>query len=385
MRKITFVLALAMLMLAGTIFAQEKRNLAWGTKDAPCMAGVQVEAVRPNLGEIQPATGVIPGRDANPDTASTTLVFPSSYYAAGGAGLRNRTTATINISGLNGGQPAYAGVLYWAIITEFPDTDIRQFFTVTLTNEQNGLSHTFTGTRVGQGISPCWNGTAIQVFRAEFDARSFGPLGVVTSGRYTVTVAPGSVTDGSDPWSVTNPLPPLWEGVSLILVASGFDYQTVVFYDKGIAGSTWGGPFGSATSYTLVLPPTGAPKAPLFTPAAYTSIGADGQVGESTTGIYPQYNAKQVFLNFKQISGPPKSTAPDFEDPDNDWNGAISGPLPQLWDTSTHTLIGYGGTHEVVVDDTNAIGDCLTVVANVVLLEVPHVSPRQSSEIESIP
>lgn len=335
------------------------------------MVGKQVEAVRPNLGKIVPATGVIPGRD---DAASTTLVFPSSYYAAGGAGLRNRTTATINISGLNGGQDAYLGVLYWAVITEFPGTGLVPFYTVTLTNEQNGLSAPLTGTRIGFGPSPCWPGTTIQVFRALVPAESSGPFGVMTSGRYTVTVAPGSVTNGSDPWSITTPTTPLWEGVSLILVAEGQSYQTVVFYDTGIAGTTWGGSFGSATEYTLLLPPKPAPAAPAFIPSAFTNIGADGQVGVSTTAIYPEIDAEQVFINFKQVSGYPKPTSPPDLDPDGDWNGHTAGPLPQLWDTNTHNLVGFAGTDAVVVDDVNGISDCLTVVANVVLLEVPHVS-----------
>jgi hypothetical protein len=156
--------------------------------------------------------------------------------------------------------------------------------------------------------------------------------------------------------------PPEWEGVSLILVFPGDTNNngTVAFYDTGISGVTFGGTFGDTMAYTLQLPTNGVPR-------YFYNVGADGQVGNSIAGAFAQIDAEQLFINNKQVSGFPRvpGNAPDTLDPDSDWNGTIAGPLPQLWDTTGHTL-NLGGTNgSLDVVYTNAKADLLTGVANV--------------------
>lgn len=360
MSKSTCVLTLAFLALANVVFAQDERNPTWGTSKAPCMAGKTVTPIPSHLGKILPAKGVIPGSDA---VTGSALVFPNSQYAAGGAGLRNRTRAHIQITGLNRGS-ATAAVMYWSIITMGPAP--AQYYSVKLTNEQSKLSATLVGTVVGTGPSPCWPGDTITVFRVLVPTGSFGPLGNLTAGDYTVNVSSGAANTYGDPWAVSTPSPPEWEGISLILVAPGdsLNNGTVVFYDAGIAGTTFGGLFGDTESYTLVLP-----QPQTAGPRYFHNIGADGQVGVSLSGAFPQVDAEQTFINTTQIAGFPRvpGSAPDSLDPDSDWNGTIAGPLPQLWDTTGHTISpGPGPTMDVTF--TNVKDDCVTQVANVVLV-----------------
>jgi hypothetical protein len=130
------------------------------------MAGKHVTPIPSNLGTIQPATRVLPGTESISD-----LQFKNSQYAAGGAGLRNRNTACIQINGLNKAS-ATAAVMYYAIITEGPAP--ANFAMVTLTNEQTKTSLTFVGEIIGTGASPCWPGDTITVYRALVDPAKLG-------------------------------------------------------------------------------------------------------------------------------------------------------------------------------------------------------------------
>ena len=365
MKRITCVLTLTFLALVSVVFAQE-RDLTWGTSKAPCMAGKTVRPAPAHLGTISPATGRLAG-DSDAVNGST-LVFPNSQVAAGGAGLRNRTRAHIQITGFlgpKGPMSANAAVMYWSIITEGPAP--KQYYTVKLTNMQSKLTASLTGTVVGTGPSPCWPGDTITVFRVLVPTGFSGPLGNITAGDYEVNVPTGAANVYNDPWTGT-PSPPEWEGVSLILVAPGngpsdpFHNATVVFYDSGIAGNTFGGAFGDTEEYTLLLPPNTAGS------GTFTNIGADGQVGVSTAAAFPQIAGERTFIDFKQVAGRPGGSAPDTLDPDSDWNGTIAGPLPQLWDTTTHTIGPFGSSPSMDVTFTNVKDDCVTQVANVVLI-----------------
>jgi hypothetical protein len=373
MPKTTSVLTLTLLTLATMAFAQEQRDLTWGTSKAPCMAGRKVTPALSHLGTIAPATGRLPGEsdDVNSDAISgSSLVFPNSQYAAGGAGLRNRTRAHIQITGLPGPKvpmSATAAVMYWAIITEGPAP--KQYYTVRLTNMQSKLTASLTGTVIGTGPSPCWPGDTITVFRVLVPTGSFGPLGNMSTGDYEVNVSTGAANTYGDPWIA--PSAPEWEGVSLILIAPGnpgdpFHNATVAIYDTGIAGNTFGGGpppgFGDIEEYTLLLPPNTAGS------GTFTNIGADGQVGVSTSAAFPQVVGERTFINFKQVAGRPGGSPPDSLDTDSDWNGTIAGPLPQLWDTTTHTIGPFGSSPTMDVSFTSVTSDCVTQVANVVLI-----------------
>jgi hypothetical protein len=370
MLKSKCVLMLTFLALVSVVFAQEERNDTWGTPRAPCMVGKRVTPIPDHLGMIEAARAVIPG-DPNSDAVTgSSLVFPNSQYAAGGAGLRNRTRAHIQITGLPGSKgpmSANAAVMYWAIITTGPAP--IQYYTVRLTNMQSKLTASLTGTVVGTGASPCWPGDTITVFRVLVPTGSFGPLGNMTAGDYEVNVSTGAANTYGDPWIA--PSAPEWEGVSLILIAPGsgipgdhFHNATVTIYDSGIAGTTFGGTFGDTEAYTLVLPRNSAGT------GTFTNIGADGQVGVSTSAAFPQIAGEATFLNTRQVAGFPlvPGSAPDTLDSDSDWNGTIAGPLPQLWDTTTHTFGSFGSSPSMDVTFTRVKDDCVTQVANVVLI-----------------
>ena len=364
MKKTTWILALTLLTLSSMAFAGDDRNPNWGTPNSPSMVGVKVEPIPPNLGVIQPATGVIPGREG---IGVSSLVFPNSQVAAGGAGLRNRTRAHIQLTGGNVNHAnATAGVMYWAIITTGPAPS--QYYSVTLTNEQSGLSANLVGTVMGTGPSPGWPGDTITVFRVLVPTNPSGPLGPTNVGDYEVDVSSGASNDYHNPW-VGTPSAPEWEGVSLILVFPGDKNNdgTVAFYDTGISGVTFGGTFGDTLAYTLQLPTKHVAQ-------YFYNIGADGQVGVSLSGAFAQIDAEQLFLNNKQFSGFPREPgrAIDVLDPDSDWNGTIAGPLPQLWDTTGHTISELGETGGFLdVVYTNAKDDLLTGVANVTV-QLPY-------------
>jgi len=365
MPKTGCILTLTFLALVSVVFAQEERNDTWGTGRAPCMAGKAVKPAPAYLGRIEAATAEIPGRDPGPSA----LVFPNSVVAAGGAGLRNRTKAHIQITGLQGFS-AQAALLYWAIITTGPAPS--KFYTVKLTNEQTSLTASLTGTVVGTGPPPCWPGDTITVFRALVPTGASGPLGNLTAGNYTVVVPPGDTLSHplfGDPWVGTSS-PPEWEGVSLILVGSttGLLAGTTAIYDTGIAGFTFGGgpaAFGDTLSFTLVMPP----GSQTLGPTAFYNIGADGQVGTSIDANLP-VAFEQTFINTTQVAGFTRTpgTAPSTLDTDSDWNGTVAGPLPQLWDTVGHS-ISPGVTSTLDVTFTNAKEDCLTQVATVVFIQ----------------
>ncbi len=229
-------------------------------------------------------------------------------------------------------------------------------------NEQSKKSAKLTGTVVGTGLSPGWPGDTITVFRVLVPTDPNGPLGPTNVGDYKIEVSTGASNDYSNPFFGT-PSAPEWEGVSLILVFPGDSNNngTVAFYDTGISGVNFGGDFGDTMEYTLELPTQGTPR-------YFYNIGADGQVGNSTGADFAFIDAEQLFLNNVQFSGFPRNPgkAPEELDPDSDWNGTIAGPLPQLWDTTGHTINSLGKTGGILdVTYTNAKKDLLVGVANV--------------------
>ncbi|MBV9301851.1 MAG: hypothetical protein JOY62_13810 [Acidobacteriaceae bacterium] len=328
---------LATLCLISSVPTLAQRDDRWGTSAAVTAARV-------------PDTAVLP--DVDPTFISNELEEASApaatgfSYATGGGALRNRSTTAIGISGVV--SPTVAAYLYWAVITEgTPPTSVTS---VTLSRESPAPPATavIKGTAIGSGISPCWLGNQITVYRGTVSTSLANGNGLY---RVTISSAKGTAgsTDGADPWLEAKD--PLWEGASLVVVGKGTG--SVVIFDKGLAGAT----FKNSLSYKLNLPVTASGKLTLF-----DNIAADGQYGVSRI---PKIADKLTEMNGKYVMGK--------DSPYNDagWNGSSGLPLPQLWDDTgvdiTPATPKGTKTISVSITQSNSSGfnDCLTPVANV--------------------
>jgi hypothetical protein len=299
----------------------------------------------------------------------------TSNYATGGVGLRNQITGGIVINGVVGSvQAAY---LYWAVIANGTLPAFSKALLIRRLSNPPGDFVTVFGTEVGSGLSPCWGGGPIKVFRGAV------PLNVATgNGFYQVRILPpgAGATTGGDPWK-SPVVYPLWEGASLVIIGTGSEPNTfgppvVTLFDHGLSGKTFASFPGPAPGikYTLVV----APSAPRNSePLTITFIGADGQNG-SVRDIFGTRDFKEILpvsdettiINQQPVGGPASPAT------DSDWNGSSGFPLPQLWDDTRHnnTFQGTSGPpfvegffNIVVASKSNSLpSDCLTPVANIV-------------------
>jgi hypothetical protein len=275
--------------------------------------------------------------------------FRNASFGTGAVGLRNRGNGGIEVSGASGKiQAAY---LYWAVITQGPPGTAVSRVLLRQRVSQGAFTE-IRGTAVGSGPGPCWLGDRITVFRGGV------PLSLATgNAQYRIELLDGGNgrRDGEDPW-VSSPLP-LMDGASLVLIGSGT--STIALYDKGLAGRT----FYPSLSYTLQLPRTaqGVNKFVLH------NIGADGQIGRSTSAITE--TAREV----TSIGSPPRPIAgPGSRVNDSAWNGAVAGPLPQLWDNTSHditTETRAASIASLLPVRVSAPDDCVTPVANIVAID----------------
>ncbi len=320
----TLVLS-AVVTLPGSVLAAEVTSSPdWGTTKAATRAAVASQA----LASIPAAVS-----------------FANARYGTGGVGLRNRGGGSIEVSTVTG--PVKAAYLYWAVISTGtpPAASGRPSISRRLPTVSRAVG--LTGTVVGTGASPCWPGNLITVFKA-------GVPATVASGAGTYEVrfpagAGGSIA-GDDPWVVTPQLP-LLEGASMVIVGPAADGTSVAVYDRGLAGTT----FSSALSYSLPLPKTASGQL-----AIIDFIGADGQHG---FGRPADSNASNEIttVNGTAIAGSGSAYR------DSDWNGGAGGPLPELWDTTSHVVTEQVPSGATSIDVSfTAQGDCVTPVANVV-------------------
>ena len=124
--------------------------------------------------------------------------------------------------------------------------------------------HQHRRTPIGSGPSPCWRGDRVTVFRGAI------PLSLASgNGLYLVLLRPGANGSraGESPWEASDP--PLFEGVSIVLVGSG--NSTVTVYDRGFAGEM----FFDDLTYRLNSPVSVANAREVI----LHNIGADGQTG----------------------------------------------------------------------------------------------------------
>lgn len=272
------------------------------------------------------------------------LKFQAAGYAVGGAGLRNRAGAALNVSGVT--PPMQAGLLYWAVISA--GTPPAAAGTVTIQRRLPTVSPTVTvsGVGVGSGASPCWAGDTITVYRGRV------PLNVASgNGTYQVGLATGASgqTDGADPWSSS--ALPLMEGVSLVLIGTGTG--SVDIFDKGLSGKTFGVTPGDTLSYSLSL------SAAARSSTRWDNIGADGQWGSSVSANAAT-SSETTTVNGVAVAGPGSPYN------DSDWNGNAAGPLPQLWDNTAHDISSAATGLQLLPIKFTTQADCLTPVANIV-------------------
>jgi hypothetical protein len=306
--------------------------IAWGTSHAP------------NAAEIQ--TDVALG------TLASSAVFTKAGYGTGGVALRNRGGGNISVSGVS--TPTRAAYLYWAVITEGAAPKAAESVKIQRVSPTIDTTvATVNGTVLGTAASPCWSGNTITVFKGNV------PLSIANgNGSYQISLLPGASgsTAGGDPW-LTTPVLPLFEGASLALVGKGSG--TVAIYDEKFGGHTFASNPG--LTYTLKLPEAAPGKMALF-----DNIGADGQHGSSRTAVQ-SVSEKYTTINSVSIAGPGSQYN------DGDWNGSSGLPLPELWDDTSHDItsaVAKGTkTLDVSFATTGSQYDCLTTVANLVLIE----------------
>jgi hypothetical protein len=280
-------------------------------------------------------------------TLGPSAVFTNASIGTGAVGLRNRGDGGINISGV--GTPIKRAYAYWAVVTDGPPTAAA----TTISLKKGAANGPFTiihGVPIGTGQSPCWKGDRTTVYR-----------GIIPNtlangnGLYLVLLGAGAngATGGQSPWVVTDP--PLFEGVSIVLVGTGT--SRVAVYDAHLAGKMFYGTF----AYKLTTPVSVAGA----TSVLLNDIGADGQSGVGVNEV-ASTSAEVTKLNGHNIAGPGSPGGA------GDWNGAVAAPLPQLWDNTTHNITNAakaGASPTVLSFVITAPDDCLVTVANILSIE----------------
>ena len=317
--------ALLCLLLAGSAAAKSGSDAQrWGRP--PAATTLAAPRVTVDLGRIAP-----------------TFRFDNASVAVGAVGLRNRGQGGISISGVS--TPMKRAFAYWAVITNGPPTAAAANISIKR-GVANGPFTNIAGTAIGSGPSPCWRGDRVTVFRGAI------PLSLASgNGLYLILLRPGAneSTAGESPWEASDP--PLFEGVSIVLVGSG--NSTVTVYDRGFAGEMF---FGDLL-YRLNSPVSVANAREVV----LHNIGGDGQTGVGVRDIAATAG-EVTTLNGRRIAGPGSPAG------SGDWNGNVAAPLPQLWDTTAHEVTAAakaGSTPTILPFTIKAPDDCLVTVANV--------------------
>ncbi len=261
-------------------------------------------------------------------------------HVANGVGTRNAGFGTIRLRGAPLGAVPVRAFLYWGTM--------KPAATATETVSFNGRR--VTGTLLGFPQQPtCWGAGVFAAYRAS--VLSLIPPSI--NGDYQVACMQSFLTDGRDSWAGPFTLP-LSEGATLVVLYAHISVPVTArtFINEGPAF------FFSAISINNPLP-GGLPN---YNSLKHTRLGADGQVGGSTTSINPVTD-ERTFL------GPPLNQIKGRFSPfnwDSDWNGDDGTPLNQLWDTHTDSFgrilaVGIGA----YVVRYLASGDCVFPVAHV--------------------
>lgn len=312
------------------------------------LAGITVassthaEDLKGTIPEGSPKLAVTP--QAALGNISPSIVYTNASFVTAGGGLRNRLLTSVNVPGTFTTAPR-AAYLYWAVITNGAVPAAARSPKIARRSAPTVNPTALTATQVGSGVSPCWGGTGITVYRATV------PLSVAKGGGlYEISFPSGAsgTPNNQNPWLAGSGFPML-EGASLVFIYGGTN--TVALYDVGLAGQTL---LSGTLTYTLQLPRSYTAY------LRYDNIGADGQIG---FGRQPSSNTskEETFVGGTKIAGPGSNYN------DSLWNGGVSGPVPQLWDTTAIDLTSSvpSGLTAMAMTHT-AASDCITPVANVI-------------------
>lgn len=272
---------------------------------------------------------------------NATIRYSGASFGTGAVGLRNRGEGGFNVSGVT--LPIKNAFLYWAAITQGPPTAAQ----ANVYLRKSGSYVNIPGSVIGTGATPCWAGDRVTVYRGAV------PISLANgNGHYTILLRPGANADtsGASPW--VSSVPPMVEGASLVIVGTGT--ATVSIYDVGFAGRM----FFDILTYQL----NSFVSVANAVEVVFHNIGADGQIGVGVAAS-ASTSTEPTFLNSRRIAGPSSPAN------DSDWNGGVAGPLPQLWDNTTHNVTFQaraGSAPNVLPFIVAAPDDCVVTVANVV-------------------
>jgi hypothetical protein len=262
-------------------------------------------------------------------------------HVANGTGARNTGYGNIRLRGVPPGAVPVRAFLYWGVIMNAPPPSMSVLFKGTPVK----------GQLIGTGMS-CWCGGTFAAYRASVIAL----INPGINSDYLVSRIPSAITDGRDAWDAPCALP-LAQGASLVVLYAHPSVPPAarVFINDGASFF--------AAGINNIFNPLPAPVPP-YAQLKHTRLGADGQVGFSSTFSALPITDERTFLGpaLTQIKGP----ASPFNG-DSDWNGDDGTPLNQLWDTHTDRftkqLVPVGSFNYLVRYTAN--GDCIYAVAHV--------------------
>jgi len=311
------------LCTAGTVFAQPSQLGRPARQPASTLATTDIGRINPSF------------------------TFTNASFGTGAVGLRNRGEGGIAISGVT--APIKRAFAYWAVVTDGPPT-VAASNIYMKRGVANGPFTNIAGVPIGTGASPCWRGDRTTVFRATL------PLSLANgNGLYLILLRPGAngSTKGENPWVAS--VPPLFEGVSIVLIGTGT--STVSVYDSRLAGKM----FFNNFAYQLTAPVSVTNATEIL----FHDIGADGQGGVGVEDIAATAG-EITALNGRRIAGPGSPAGA------GNWNGNAATPLPQLWDNNTHDVTGpahAGSSPTVMPFVITAPDDCVVTVANILSID----------------
>lgn len=326
-RRLSVLFSTLLLVSAGNVLAEE---------------GVGGIATPQKFITTQPSDRLAPIRiDISIDdlVAKDRRVKPSETYkdaahVINGVALRNRTSGTIHLRGVEQGSEVKQAFLYW----NFSDGDEKGADEAPILINGNRVN----GRKVADNEDPCWGMAGNHTYRA--DVTQYVPMNQPNSD-YVVVPQFDQMTSttGRNPWSPIEAQDVRTEGAHLIVI---YGNENTVGSQVAVYDDLSGTEFSGNLQLSLAHPTMGAG------PALFSMCGADGQRGFGHDNFLSNETS---WFNGVQIAGPPVTNS--------DWDGSDGWPLPQLADTHTHHVRLAAGASRVEYF-TN--GDCLVPVAFVI-------------------